>query len=81
MGIAQVIEKKGTCARQVGTQSNAMECVPAAGGKRREIHRDLEKGSGEGGAAKSCGMVARISYVVKTKGRYGMATEDFRASE
>jgi len=26
-----------------------------------EIHRDLEKGSGEGGAAKSCGMLARIS--------------------
>ena|SRR5258708_21602460 len=46
-----------------------------------EIHRDLEKGSGEDGAAKSCGMVARISYVVKTKGRYGMATEGFRAFE
>ena len=48
---------------------------------QEEIHRDLEKGSGEGGAAKSCGMVARISYVVKTKGRYGMATEGFRAFE
>src|SRR5216683_7434555 len=31
-----------------------------------EIHRDRKKGRGEGGTAKSCGMVARISYKVKS---------------